>query len=82
MSRVKEELKADIRSRFGDDAAGAIDHLFKMGILDDTLARRYVVKLRFERQYCSTTASARAVMEDIAFDLGLTRIGVFQIVGK
>lgn len=82
MSRVKEELKADVRARYGAEASEVIDYLFEMGTLDDALARRHVVKIRFDRQYCSTTSSARAVMEDIAFDLGLTRIGVFQIVGK
>jgi len=82
MSRVKDELKADIRQRFGHDADKVIDYLFDRGTLDDCLARQHVAKSRFERLYIVSTSSARQVMEDVAFDLGLTRVRVLQMLGK
>ena len=84
MSRSREELVAHLRTRFGEkaDPAMIVDALFGGYALDDSLPRRYVVRVEFERRYATTDKSARQVQEDIAFEYGLGRTTVVDILGR
>ena len=84
MSRSREELVQHLRTRFGEntDPGRVIDALFEEGALDDVLARRFVVRTEFSKRYSSSDRSARCIQEELADEYGLTRVGVFLIVGK
>ena len=81
MSKMKDRLIADVRSKFGDDGARAVDYLFSNGTLDDTLARNHLVKVEMFTRLLTTKRSKRQLEEDIAEDFCISRERVFQITG-
>lgn len=74
IERLKQRLA-------GKTAEEAVDILANTGALDHTLARRCIIVEEFELRYCNTSASARAVQEDIAEEFGTTRQTVRRYLG-
>lgn len=82
MSRVRDLLKKDVQSIFGECASGVVDYLFDRGTLDDCIARQHVALDMFREQYGMDSRSARQVAGDVGEDLGMTRERVGQIVRR
>lgn len=82
MSRVKEELIKDLTQKFGAHAGPMVEYLFDMGILDDVLARKHVVKVEVFRRMTASTTPERTIHEQVGWDYGLTRQRIHQLIGK
>lgn len=74
MSRVKEELKSDVRKRFGAGSERIIEYLFDMGTLDDTLARKHMIAATAFDTLLTTTDSELCVDEGMAIRYGVGRL--------
>ena len=82
MTTVQRKMIEDLRATLGEqaDPAAVVERLYESGVMDDIMARRYVVKLEFVLRYGTNEKSARRTHEDIANDYGLTRTGVRLIL--
>ena len=63
---MKDQMRADIASKFGEDAALAVDYLFDMDTLDDILARRHMVKVKLSERMLNTSEQLTQIWEDLA----------------
>jgi len=82
MTTVQRKMIEDLRATLGEqaDPAAVVERLYQSGVMDDIMARRYVVRREFVLRYSGTEKSARCIHEDLAGEYGLTRRGVTFIV--
>ena len=80
MSKMKDAMRLDIVSRFGEDAGKALDYLFDYGTIDDQMARNHNICVEMFKRLQTTRTSRRQLEHDIAEDFGLSRGRVFALV--
>lgn len=76
----KDELKARLLARVGNDVSKAIDELYRTGALDDSLARKYVAIDKFVITYGATDESPKQVMYKVAEEVGIDRTTLLRAV--
>ena len=77
---MRDALRKDVAERFGEGAANAIRYLFEHGTLDDSLARRHVVKVEVFHRLMTTKTNEKQIHSDVGEDVGLGMTGVYKIV--
>ena len=66
MSKMSDQMRADIASKFGPDGAKVFDYLIDMDTLDDILARRHMVKVKLAERMVETPDNLTQIWEDLA----------------
>jgi len=79
MSKMRDALRADVAKRFGEGAAKAIDYLFENEVLDDSLARKHVTKVKVFEDLMATKLSEKQIHSNVGQDVGLDESRVYRM---
>ena len=64
MTTVQRKMIEDLRATLGEqaDPAAVVERLYESGVMDDIMARRYVVKLEFVLRYGTNETGVRPAL--------------------
>lgn len=75
---MRDALLMDVEQRFGVNAANAIRYLFENETLDDSLARKHMLKVEAFRRLMDSTADEKQIHSDLSEDFGVSESTVYK----
>lgn len=80
MSKMIDSLRKDVEAKFGPQAGPVIDYLYEMRTIEESIARRHVVKVALFERLLRTRLSEVQICWDVSMEYGLSVDRVRQIV--
>ena len=79
MSKAMADARRRIVAIYGEEAGRVLDHLVVMGVLDDVLARRYVLRSEYFHKMRIDSRRETAILLELSDEWGVSREGIMHI---
>lgn len=79
MSKAMAEARRRIVAIYGEKAGRVMDHLVVMGVMNDIVARHYILRAEYFHRMRLSEQTETAILLDLSSEWGLSREGIMHV---